>query len=65
MKPNGRVTFSVPTDYNFRMFGRTGCNNQTGNFGCDTADCGPNIECNGAGGKPFGFPSLEIRNILL
>ncbi|OMO73717.1 Thaumatin [Corchorus olitorius] len=35
-----------------RIWARTGCSSNSGTFSCATANCGPQVACNGAGGAP-------------
>lgn len=42
----------VPDHWSGRVWGRTGCHNTGGVFRCQTGDCGPHVQCNGAGGAP-------------
>nr|WIL60103.1 nodulation protein [Melilotus officinalis] len=43
----------VPSPWEGRFWGRTGCSNNAGKFSCATADCGSGqVACNGAGAVP-------------
>jgi hypothetical protein len=47
------TTLNLPTGWQGRFWGRTGCNfDSAGNGSCETGDCGRVLQCNGAGGVP-------------
>jgi hypothetical protein len=47
------TTLNLPTGWQGRFWGRTGCTfDSAGNGSCDTGDCGRVLQCNGAGGVP-------------
>ncbi|XP_009379393.2 thaumatin-like protein 1 [Pyrus x bretschneideri] len=55
LPPGESNTFSVPTSWSGRLWGRTLCSQDstTGNFSCLTGDCGSSaVECAGRGAAP-------------
>ncbi|XP_019152961.1 PREDICTED: pathogenesis-related protein 5-like [Ipomoea nil] len=50
----GSRAFQAPAKWSGRIWGRTGCrfDGSGGGGNCTTADCGPSVECNGAGAIP-------------
>ncbi|XP_031118517.1 thaumatin-like protein 1 [Ipomoea triloba] len=50
----GSRAFQAPAKWSGRIWGRTGCrfDGSGGGGNCATADCGPSVECNGAGAIP-------------
>lgn len=53
LDPGQSKTFTMPTEWGGRFWGRTGCQFDASGMGpCDTGDCGKKLQCAGAGGKP-------------
>lgn len=52
--PSGAsTTLSVPANWSGRIWARTFCSSDSsGNFTCETGDCGAGLACNGASGQP-------------
>ncbi|XP_057438234.1 thaumatin-like protein 1b [Lotus japonicus] len=51
--PSGQTTsVDTPTPWEGRFWARTGCSTSSGKFTCATANCGDQLECNGAGAVP-------------
>ncbi len=53
LDPGASHSFTLPTEWGGRFWGRTGCVFDAQGMGpCETADCGNKEKCGGAGGKP-------------
>nr|AAW56442.1 PR-5-like protein [Diaprepes abbreviatus] len=50
LNPGETITVLAPDNWQGRLWGRTGCDDQTNH--CVTGDCGDKLECAGSGGVP-------------
>ena len=61
LDPGQSVTFSVPTAWGGRIWGRTGCSfNSSGVGHCQTGDCGGVFQCQGSGATPATLAEMTL-----
>jgi hypothetical protein len=60
LKPGHSVTFTVPSHYNGRFWGRTGCSFRNGRGHCLTGDCGGMFQCTGWGQIPASLAEWNL-----
>ena len=61
LAPGQSVTFSVPSGWGGRVWGRTGCSFDSAGTGhCQTGDCGGVFQCKGSGATPATLAELTL-----
>jgi hypothetical protein len=66
LKSGQTVSVNVPKDFTAgRFWGRTNCNLKSGQFRCDTGDCGPRVQCSADGIKRGGEPPVTLAEFTL
>jgi hypothetical protein len=61
LTPGARVTFTVPSDWNARLWGRTGCHfGRAGRGSCQTGDCDGRFQCRGWGTIPATLAEYDL-----
>jgi hypothetical protein len=66
LKSGQKVSINVPKDFEAgRFWGRTNCNSNSGQFRCDTGNCGPWVQCSFDGIKRGGEPPATLAEFTL
>jgi hypothetical protein len=61
LRPGQRVTITVPSHWNGRFWGRTGCVFNHGLGHCQTGDCAGHFQCTGYGGIPATLAEYDMN----